>query len=167
MDRAGIAGEPSGRQHLDDFVVRHKGATIGKEQPKQIGLGLCEAHDTFRRSRQLGVEVYRHVAHGLATAFGGAVTVGGRSFDGTLDARHKACLADRLRHIIVSAEAEAANLVGLIGLDGQEQDGRQRIYAADLLTDRKAVASRHHDIEQHKIGTPFSEERQRLEKQVA
>jgi hypothetical protein len=80
-----------------------------------------------------------------------------RTFERLSDARHEERGRSRLRDIVVRASVESADLVLLRIERRQKDDRRLAVRAAHRLADRVAVHSRHHDVEQHEVGTPFAE----------
>ncbi len=60
--------------------------------------------------------------------------------------------AERLREVVVGADREPGDLVGLLGLGGEHQDRRPG-HALDLLADLEPVHPRQHQVQDHEVGT--------------
>ena len=79
--------------------------------------------------------------------------------------RHELVRAERLRQVVVGADLEADDAVGLLGT-GREHDDRNRRRlvrsAADETADLEAVDVRQHEIQDHQIGRPRADGRERV-----
>src|SRR5205807_2172072 len=78
-----------------------------------------------------------------------------------LDARDELARAERLRHVVVGAELEPADLL-VLESPGGEDDDRQVRLAPEILQDREAVAPGKREIEHDEIGPLGADEAQRL-----
>ena len=67
--------------------------------------------------------------------------------DGGVDASEEFFHAEGLGDVVVGADLETLELVGLEGLGGEEEDGDVFVDAAQFLGDGEAVLDGHHDVE--------------------
>ena len=67
-----------------------------------------------------------------------------------LDARDKLARAERLGHVVVRAETEAADLVDIV-LSGGNHEDRDVTLFPDSLADLKAVHPRQHQVEHDQV----------------
>jgi len=68
------------------------------------------------------------------------------------DAGEELTRIERLCHIVVGAELEADNAVGL-AVAGGEEDERDGVAAAQFAAQREAIIARHHDVEDDDVET--------------
>ena len=59
--------------------------------------------------------------------------------------------AERLRHVVVGADAEPDDEVAL-GVAGREHEDGHRSVGLDVLADLEAVEARQHQVQDHEIG---------------
>src|SRR4051812_49030527 len=72
-----------------------------------------------------------------------------------VNTREQFANAERLDHIVVSADAKSLDLVGF-ALSSAEKQDRYVHLLAQLLTDREAIAPRQHNVEDDQIGTALA-----------
>ncbi len=65
-----------------------------------------------------------------------------------LDARAQLARVERLGDVVVGAELEPHDLLGVVRPGGEDDDRRAAAAAAQLATDLEAVLARQHDVEQ-------------------
>src|SRR5439155_7202884 len=83
----------------------------------------------------------------------GAVSRRSRPPQQRLDARQQLEHAERLRHVVVRAQAQTANLVGLLATRGEDEDGHPTPLVAQRAEDAVAVQARQHQIENDQVGS--------------
>ena len=96
----------------------------------------------------------------LDAALIGCLRRGGAARDGA-NARQQLAMAERLGHVVVGAEVEAPDAVGLFAARGQ-QDDRHGSALAQLAADVEAAQTGQHHVEHHQVGHRALGERQRL-----
>src|SRR5690606_34101156 len=67
-----------------------------------------------------------------------------------IDPRHELVDVKRLRHVVVRAKLESADLVGLLA-PRRQHDQRSPSPLSQHATQRESVASRQHEIEQYQV----------------
>ena len=77
-------------------------------------------------------------------------------------ARDELVHAERLRHVVVGARVEAADLVGLLRARGEHDDGHERVDAPELLAHGVAVHVGEHQVEDDRVGRLAPRERDAL-----
>ena len=68
-----------------------------------------------------------------------------------MDAGHELTGAERLGEVVVGADGQADDEVGL-GIAGREHQHRDRALALDLAAHVEAVETREHEVEHHQVG---------------
>ena len=143
----GAASSP--QNLLQDLVAAHRLADALDEQPEQL--------DLVERERVLDaadLERVRGEAH-LGLADLDHLRRRARTSDATEDgahARDELVDAERLRHVVVGAGVEAADLVRLLRARRQHDDRHERRDATELLADGVAVHVGQHQIEDDGVG---------------
>ncbi len=104
---------------VEEHLLRQRGAFPQAEKLQHLVLLAGQMHRAPVDLDRLRVQVHRHLAGGddrLRVALGTA--------DDRVDARDQFLAVERLGHVIVGAEAEAADLVLGVVLAGEDQDRR-------------------------------------------
>src|SRR6202162_2955033 len=69
-----------------------------------------------------------------------------------LDTREDLEDAEGFRHVVVRAELQSADLVGLLSAGRQDQDRHRELVLADRLEDAEPVETREHQVEDDEVG---------------
>ncbi|MNR25185.1 hypothetical protein D3C85_1423190 [compost metagenome] len=77
-----------------------------------------------------------------------------------LDARQQQARAHRFAHVVVGAQVEAEDLVGIVAARGEHQD-RAVITIADLAANAQAVFTGQHQVEDHQVRLFLDDARRR------
>ena len=117
----------------------------------------CTSSPSRRTRRDARVELDRADAHRALVARRRPIGAPQQR----VHARDELARAERLRHVVVGADREPDEQVGLAVARG-EHEHRQRPLALDLLAHLDAVEAGQHEVEHHEVGPePFAQRRRR------
>jgi hypothetical protein len=124
---------------------------VGHEVPEQLELARRELHALLAAARLVEAEIDLEIADAVGVGRrGGRGARGGAAQHGA-HARQELGNAERLGHVVVGAELEPQDLVGLLVARGQHDDRCRRPSRAQLAADVEAVLARQHHVEDDEI----------------
>ncbi len=108
-------------------------------------------HGSLTGLRLIGQEVHLVVTKAENLRLLGRAAVPLLATKDTVNAKDQLLEEKRLGHVVVGADLEAEQPVGVGRLGGQKQDGHPAAGGAEPLAHLEPVQLRHHDVEDHKI----------------
>lgn len=142
-DGAAVAVAPP--HALEQLLAAEHLSGMLDEHAKQLELAGGHPHRLARERHLVGIEVDLEPTEAQPCSASGA----GAAQD-SLDARDDLCGCGRLDDVVVGAEAEPADLVGVSATRAEKQDGDLG-GGADLAAELEARPAGEHDVEQHAV----------------
>ena len=151
---AGVAEEIVAPDALQQVFTGKDHAGVVGQRPQNFDLLGRAGHELAveldGEGAHVDVEIFHHQMRSLARVlqFVHAAQHG-------LDARQHLAGAEGLGDVVVRAQFQAEQLVKLLALGGEHDDGQVGLLA-DLAADHEAVHLRHHDVQKHDVRPGFA-----------
>ncbi|MNK99550.1 hypothetical protein D3C87_1199520 [compost metagenome] len=160
VDGAVLAVITDAAQRGKDFFPGQNPPGVGHQQPEQIKLGAGQ-FDAIVVQPGFAQGVVDHQRAELQTPlFFRDRLRGFTASQQRLDPRQQQARTHRLAYVIVGAQVEAEDLVGVVAARGEHQD-RAVIAVTDLAANAQAVFTGQHQVEDHQVRLFLDDARRR------